>query len=246
MREDTILVSLMHVNNETGRIQPTAQIGKMLRDHPRVLFHVDAVQSIGKLDMSPQGLGADLLSVSAHKIHGPKGAGVLYVRDGVHLTPIVTGGGQESGRRSGTENVPLVVGMAKAVRLAMEHQPMNTAKLYKLRERMVKGLEAIPEIRLTGSRYPGDMAPHVIHLTLDGLRAEVAVHAMEERGFLISTRSACASGEISPSRVLLAMGMDPERASSGLRISYPAHLKPEDADRFVRSLAETTKRLARA
>ncbi|MGN7380366.1 nifS protein [Chlamydia abortus] len=240
--EDTILVSLMHVNNETGRIQPVEQAGKLLAGYPKIVYHVDAVQSVGKLPVSPARLGADLISISAHKIEGPKGAGLLYIRDGLILEPQLDGGGQERGLRSGTENVPLLVGMAKAVRLAVDKQANNSRRLYRMREGLAERIRKIPGLFLTGSENGDGMAPHIVHFTYPGMKAEVVVHALEEEEVYISTRSACSSGETKPSRVLLAMGMDEERAASGLRVSFSANETSEDLERFADLLERTIQR----
>ena len=236
IREDTVLVSVMHVNNEVGRIQPIGEIGSLLREYPRILFHVDAVQSIGKLKVSPAELGIDLLSCSAHKIRGPKGMGFLYRRAPVRLEPLLAGGGQEAGLRSGTENVPLIVGMAKAVRMAVERMAENTAHLYRLRARLIARISAMPGITVNGSETMEHMAPHIVNISVPGKKPEVIVHALEQHGIYISTRSACASGDDRPSRVLTAMGLDPARASSGLRISLSADHTESDIDFFCDTL----------
>jgi cysteine desulfurase len=243
IEEDTILVSLMHVNNEMGRIQPIEDAGKLLRKYPKIIFHVDAIQSMGKLTVIPQQLGADLLSISAHKFGGPKGSGFLYRRTGVELKPQLAGGGQELGMRAGTENVPLIAGMAKALHLAVEHQGQDTIKLYELRERLLYRMGEIEELIITGSEINGLMAPQLVHFCFPGMRAEVVVHALEPYGIYISTRSACSSGEIKPSRVLLAMGMDQEMAQSGLRVSYSSKQSLQDIDFFVDCLHKVVRQL---
>jgi len=241
--DDTVLVSVMYVNNEMGRIQPIAQIGQLLRRFPKALFHVDAVQAFGKLPVQPRELGIDLMSCSAHKFKGPKGIGFLYCRSGLELEPIVHGGGQEKGMRSGTENVPAIVGMAKAARLAMEQQPSFYKQLYEWRRMLINGIRDIPGLVITGSEQEEDMAPHIVHIMLPGMRSEVVVHALEQHDIYISTRSACSSGEQSPSRVLLAMGYDLEHASSGLRISYALEHTPQDAETFCRAFKQVTREL---
>jgi cysteine desulfurase len=240
---DTVLVSIMHVNNETGRIQPIAEIGRFLKQYPKITFHVDAVQSVGKLQAAPSQLGADLLSISAHKLYGPKGVGVLYRRQGSHLKSQQSGGGQEFDMRSGTENVPLIVGMAKALRSVAEQQQDQVKAMYRLRAGLIHRMEQIEGLLITGSCEMTGMAPHIVHICIPGLRAEVVVHALEQHGIYISTRSACASDEIKPSRVLLAMGMDHERAISGLRISYSAAQTLEDMDYFADKLQQVIKEL---
>lgn len=243
LQEDTILVSVMHVNNEMGRIQPVADIGQMLRDRPNVLFHVDAVQGIGKLPLAPDKLGIDLLSASAHKFRGPKGVGFLYRREGVRLEPLLAGGGQENGLRSGTENVPLLVGMAKALRMATDELDESIRRKREFRAIVAQGVASMPELRLTGTPDGEGMAPHILHLTFPGMKSEVVVHALEKRGIFISTRSACASGEEKPSESLLAMGFDRARAISGLRISYSEDYTADDAKRLVEALRETVGEL---
>jgi cysteine desulfurase len=241
--DDTILVSLMHVNNEMGRIQPVEAVGQLLRQYPKITYHVDAIQSVGKLQVIPQQLGADLLSISAHKFGGPKGAGILYRRSGLELKPELTGGGQEFGLRSGTENVPLIAGMAKAFHITMEQRVEHSAAMYRLRERLLTRIAQIEGLCVTGSDIIGEMAPHIVHFSLPGMRAEVVIHALEQHEICISTRSACSSGLIEPSRVLLSMGMDPELARSGLRVSYSADQTLEEIDFFVESLQKVIQEL---
>ncbi|MDF2670774.1 MAG: iscS1, partial [Paenibacillus sp.] len=222
IRKDTCLVSVMQVNNEVGTIQPILEIGQLLKDYPRILFHVDAVQGFAKIPILPAQWGIDLMSASAHKLRGPKGIGFLYRRQGVRLQPLLAGGGQEQGVRSGTENVPAIVGMAKAVRLNMEGRAAAEKHMRGLRSRLLSQLADVPSIIRSGSAAIELSAPHIVHFTVAGIRSEVLVHAMEKEHCIISSKSACASGEIEPSRVLLAMGMDPVRASSGIRISFSA------------------------
>jgi cysteine desulfurase len=243
LQEDTILVSLMHVNNEVGRIQPIQEIGQLLSNYPKVTFHVDAIQSMGKLACIPQHLGADLLSISAHKLSGPKGAGVLYRREGIQLQPQLTGGGQEFGIRSGTENVPLIAGMAKALRMAVDQQPTDRITLYGLRERLLQCLGEIEGLTITGSKQKEDMAPQIVHFCIPGMRAEVILHALEQHEIYISTRSACASGKEQPSHVLLAMGKDREYAKSGLRVSYSANQTFAEIDFFADCLRQVVQQL---
>lgn len=242
--DDTILVSIMHVNNEMGRIQPVEEIGAVLRNYPRIVFHVDAVQSVGKLKVRPAAAGIDLLSCSAHKIRGPKGVGFLYRRDGIALEPLFAGGGQEDGVRSGTENVPLIVGMAKAVRMAVERQEQAAAHLYSLREKLVRQIGDMRGLTVNGSETMGNMAPHIVNFSAPGIKPEVVVHALEQHGICISTRSACASGEQRPSRVLTAMGLSPAAAASGLRISLSADHTERDIDFFCDALKQVVAAVA--
>lgn len=241
LRPDTVLVSLMHVNNETGIIQPVAEIGNRLKNvAPRVLFHVDGVQGFGKLEAKPASWGADLYSLSAHKIRGPKGAGLLYVRSGVELTPLLSGGSQEQGMRAGTENVPLLVGMAKAMRLAAEQQLAFAERATVLRDRIMETIETIPGLRLNSRR---DGAPHIIHFSYPGMKAEVALHTLEQLGIIVSTQSACSSRSAEPSRVLLAMGRDAASASGGLRISLGIEHTEEDVALLEQALHQMVAQL---
>ncbi|KRE90396.1 cysteine desulfurase [Paenibacillus sp. Soil766] len=242
--EDTILVSIMYVNNEIGTIQPIQEIGQYLAGFPKIIFHVDAVQGIAKLPLEPKAWGVDLCSASAHKFRGPKGAGVLYRRAGVQLKPLLAGGGQEFGVRSGTENVPLIVGMAKALRISMDNLTSKIARKYALRQQLLAGIAAIPELAITGSEFEQEMVPHIVHFTFAGMKAEVVVHALEQKGIYISTRSACASGESEPSEVMLALGYPRDLAASGLRISFSDEHQAQDIAQFLRSLQEVVKELA--
>jgi len=243
--EDTILVSLMLVNNEIGRLQPVEAVGTILQQHPKIIFHVDAIQGLGKVKIELKKWRVDLASFSAHKFRGPKGTGFLYRREGVRLTPLLAGGGQEFGLRSGTENVPLLVGMAKAVRMAAEAAPGAHAYLHGLRSKLVTRLEKIEGLWINGSKEPRDMAPHVVHFSMPGIKPEVLVHALERNRIYISTRSACASGENKPSRVLQAMGLPLDWALSGLRISFSTEQTQEDLERFADALEAAASELIR-
>lgn len=243
IRPDTILVSLMYVNSEVGRIQPVQAVGRLLAAYPRILFHVDAIQAFGKLDCRPEQLGCDLLSVSGHKFRGPRGAAWLYCREGVELMPLVAGGGQERGRRAGTENVPALVGLAKAVRFAGERRVADTARLYSLRRFLTARLAELEGVSLSGTDDPQEMAPHIVHFTLAGIRSEVMVHALEEADIYISTRSACSSGSIKPSRTLLAMGKSREEASSGLRVSFSADQTEAELEQFAAALEQAIRQI---
>lgn len=239
--EDTILVSVMHVNNEVGRIQPIAEIGKELAKHPKVVFHVDAVQGVAKLPTRLHESGIDLLSASAHKFRGPRGIGFLYRRENIKLAPLIVGGGQEAGFRSGTENLPSIVSMAKALRMATEHLNNAIEHKYRLRQILTDGIKAIPELILSGSEQSEHMAPHIVHFCFPGMKAEVVVHAMEQHGICISTKSACSSDEQKPSDTLLAMGYDRDRANSGLRISFSEGQTEEDMHTCLKALEQVVQ-----
>ncbi|WP_240416974.1 cysteine desulfurase family protein [Paenibacillus periandrae] len=244
LSDDTILVSIMAVNNEIGRIQPISAIGELLRQRSRtIVFHVDAVQAIGKVPLHPGKLKIDLLSCSAHKLRGPKGSGFLYVRKGLELPPLMYGGGQEGGLRSGTENVPSLVGMAKAIRMAVEEQDRFHAHTHLLRKQLAAAIRDIPELRLSGSDAEGEMAPHIVHFCFPGMKSEVLVHALEEADIYVSSRSACSSSANKPSRVLKAMGFDDARAISGIRVSYSLSQTIDDINYFGEQLQKAVARL---
>ncbi|EKP95837.1 cysteine desulfurase family protein [Thermaerobacter subterraneus] len=236
---DTVLVSVMLVNNEIGSIQPIADIVQAVRRRrPEVLVHVDAVQAFGKMPVRPRAWGVDLLTVSAHKIHGPKGTGALYVRRGVRIQPLLTGGEQEGGLRPGTHNVPGIAGFGVAARLILAEQPELGRRLQALKERLVERVQAeIPEVYVNGPD-PAEGAPHIVNLSVVGARGEVLVHALAQRGVYVSTGSACTSRRTAPSHVLQALGLPPARLDSALRVSLGRETTEGDVERFVAALRE--------
>ncbi|MDQ6418997.1 cysteine desulfurase family protein [Paenibacillus sp. LHD-117] len=240
LTKETVLVSVMHVNNEIGTVQPIEEIGRLLRDYPKTLFHVDAVQSLGKLPIDIEGWGIDLLSGSAHKLRGTRGVGFLYVREGIGLQPLASGGTHEKGMRAGTENVPSIVASAKAVRLAVEGIPSRAAKTSTLRDKLRAYVETVPELSLNG-RAP--LAPHIVNFSYPGMKPEVIVHMLEQRGIIASTRSACSSKDNKPSRVLLEIGASPLAAASGIRISFGDEHTEEHVDRLIQALDDVIKQL---
>ncbi|WP_020615609.1 cysteine desulfurase family protein [Paenibacillus daejeonensis] len=239
IRGDTILVSIMHVNNETGAIQPLEELSSVLSHHPRILFHVDGVQSVGKLPVKLRAWRIDMFTVSAHKLRGPKGVGLLYVREGVRLQPLVYGGGQEAGRRSGTSNVPGIVASVKAIRLAVEKQVERQVRMTGLGRLLRESLADVEGIVLT--KCPA--APHIVHLSCPGLKPEVVVHMLEQEEIYISTQSACSSKSGQPSPVLQAMGMERTLTESGLRISFGDEHTEEDIHRLAEHLARAVTSL---
>lgn len=245
---ETILVSVMHTNNEIGAVQPIAEIGALIKKcNPETLFHVDAVQGFGKAKILPRKMGIDLLSVSSHKIHGPKGMGVLYVGDKVRLNPIVFGGGQQNGLRSGTENMPGIAGMAKAAEMLYDGLDEEVEKLYSLKERLIAGALKIEGTSVNGVNFGGDMdklhdavretAPHVVSLSFPGVRAEVLLHTLENDGIYVSAGSACSTHKPEPSATLKAIGLDKALLESTLRFSMSVHTTEEDIDETLRVLA---------
>jgi len=225
IRKETVLVSIMHVNNETGVIQPIRKLGAVIADFPHVRFHVDGVQAIGKVPFSWKDWGVHLYSGSAHKFGGPKGMGFLLVKEGLGLAPLLSGGEQELGFRSGTHNVPGIVAMSQALRLAIENREARCERMYALRSRLLGIVDRIPELFINGipsetAHDDSHAAPHIVNLSYPGMRPEVIIHMLEKHGILVSTQSACSSKSLQPSRILLAMGYDAERASGSLRISF--------------------------
>jgi cysteine desulfurase len=246
LREDTLLVSVMHVNSEIGSVQPLAEIGALLKDYPKVFFHVDAVQSVGKLPLDIHACGIDMLSASAHKFRGPRGAGLLIVRDGVELSPILIGGGQESGIRAGTPNTPAIAGMAKALRLSVEHMEKSFAHVQSLKEHLQRRLLNHQEtlgLSFTRNLDSSLTTPYIMHVTAPGLKAQVILNALEEEGIIVSSRSACSSRDERPSPTLLAIGMTREAALAGIRISFGEIHKIGDIDVLADAIIRVITRL---
>ena len=230
IRPDTALVSVMFANNEIGTIQPIAQIAAVCRE-AGVLFHTDAVQAAGHLPIDVKELGVDMLSLSAHKFHGPKGVGVLYARRGVALTNVIYGGAQERGRRAGTENVPGIVGAAAAFEEACAHMEENAQKMTALRDRLIRGLTAIPHTVLNGDaerRLPGN-----VNVCFEGIEGESLLLMLDAKGIAASSGSACTSGSLDPSHVLLALGRPHEVAHGSLRLSLSHYNTDADVDHIL-------------
>ena len=218
LRPDTILVSVMHANNEIGTIEPIRELVAVTRERSSAYFHTDAVQSTGKIPTRVDKLGVDLLSMSAHKLHGPKGVGCLVVRSGVRLLPQMLGGGHERNRRAGTENVAGIVGLAKAIGIAQRDMAKNTTHLTALRDRLIEGvLGRIPGTELTG--HPVHRLPHHASFLFEGVEGESLLLQLDMDGFAASSGSACTSGSLEPSHVILALGYPRERALGSLRLS---------------------------
>ncbi len=241
IRPDTALISVMYANNEVGTIQPIVEIGAIARRHG-IPFHTDAVQAGPILSLDVQALNVDLLALSAHKFHGPKGVGLLYVRRGTRLIPTQTGGGQERGRRAGTENVPYIVGMARALELAQADREAEWARLATLRDRLWAGLSAsIPDIELTG--HPTLRLPGHLSLIVHGAEAQNLLIALDLIGVAASSGSACASGAPTPSHVLTAMGYPPVAALGALRLTLGRENTEADVDYVVQKLPQVVKRV---
>ena len=245
INEDTILVSAMYVNNEIGACLPVADMAKIVHENaPYALFHVDAVQAFGKYRIYPRQAGIDLLSVSGHKFHGPKGVGFLYIRGDAHIVPYIYGGGQQGGMRSGTDNVPGIAGIGVAAREAYENFDEKIAYIRTLRERLLDGIASIDGAVIHG--LPGEEgAPHIVNAAFTGVRSEVLLHALEERGIYISAGSACSSHKKTASPTLLAIGCGKKEAESSVRFSLCETNRMEEVDETVRVLREMVPLLAR-
>ena len=233
IRPNTLLVSIMAGNNEIGTLQPVAEIGAICRERG-VLFHTDAVQAFGKVPLPIDVI--DLLSVSAHKLHGPKGVGFLFARKGVKLTPILHGGGHERNRRSGTENVPGIVGMAEAARIAFAEHDRTTARMRGFRQRLIDVVRKIPATRLNG--HPTESLPHIVNVSFEAIEGESLIMRLDERGIAASTGSACSSPNLEASHVLLAIGVPLAMAHGSLRISTGRQTTERDIDALLDALPD--------
>ena len=238
MRPDTILVSVMHTNNEIGSVQPIEEIGRAVKAvNPRVLFHVDAVQGFGKSLILPKRMHIDLLAASGHKIHGPKGVGLLYVADGVRLEPLLHGGGQQGGMRSGTENVPGIAGMAMAAKLLCGNLDEDRQRLFAMKNRLIDRLREIPDIEFNG-RTDETAAPHILSVRVRGVRAEVLLHALEDKGIYVSSGSACSSNHPRPSETLAAIGTPASEMDNSIRMSLSVMNTMEEMDEAAQAVGE--------
>ncbi|PAF19991.1 cysteine desulfurase NifS [Terribacillus saccharophilus] len=238
--DQTILVSVMHVNNELGTIQPIKTIGQMLTEFPHITFHVDHVQGAGKVALDIKKSNIHLCTLSAHKFHGMKGSGILYKAADTRIVPQLSGGGQEQALRSGTENVPGITAMVKALRLAMEELQVHPAKLFELRERLWAGLGKMDDVVL---HSPPAGAPHIVNFSVPGLKPEVLVHALGEKDIYVSTKSACSSKNSDASAVLLACGVPDTQAESAIRVSFSYDNTQQEVDYFLQILEKTLTHL---
>ena len=238
IREDTILVSVMYVNNEVGAVEPIEAISQCIKKkNPKTLFHVDAIQAYGKYKIRPKKQGIDLLSVSGHKIHAPKGVGFLYIRDGVKIRPILFGGGQQKGIRSGTENVPGCVGLGVAAREAYKDFDARIEKLYTLREHLIAGLKPLGGVTINGSEDRTN-APQIVSASFGGVRSEVLLHALEDKGVYVSSGSACSSNHPGISGTLKGIGVKKELLDSTIRFSLGDLNTEEEVDYAIGVLGE--------
>lgn len=247
LRPDTILVSIMHTNNEIGSVEPIAEAGALIkRNNPATLFHVDAVQGFGKARIYPKKMGIDMLSVSGHKIHGPKGVGFLYIGERVKIHNIIYGGGQQKNLRSGTENVQGIAGLAKAAEMMYAQFDQDMERLYGLKEYFVNGLAGIPDIQINGPTGR-DGAPHIVSVSVRGIRSEVLLHALEDKGIFVSAGSACASNKprTSGSATLKGIGLEKDLLDSTVRFSMSVFTTKEELDYTLKAMYDMIPLLRR-
>ncbi|HPU67209.1 MAG TPA: cysteine desulfurase NifS [Clostridiales bacterium] len=241
IREDTALVTIMFANNEIGTIEPIKEIGEICRKHG-VIFHTDAVQAVGHVPINVKEMNIDMLSFSAHKFHGPKGIGGLYVRKGIRLLPLIEGGAQERGLRAGTENVAAVVGMAAALKEQVENMEKNAEKLTKMRDRLIDSiLKEVPRVRLNGDRVK--RLPGNVNFCFEGIEGEALLLMLDNLGICGSSGSACTSGSLDPSHVLLAIGLPHEIAHGSLRLTFSEYNTEEEIDYIIKVIPQVVKRL---
>ncbi len=240
IREDTALVTVMFVNNEIGTVQPIREIGAVCREKG-VLFHTDAVQAVGHIPVDVQDMNIDMLSLSGHKFHAPKGVGAMYVRKGIPVSILIEGGQQERGKRGGTENIPGIVGMAAALNEALETQEADMTHLSAMRDRLIEGLSKIPHSRLNGDREK--RVPGTVNFCFEGIEGESLLLLLDDRGIAASSGSACTSGSLDPSHVLLALGLPHEVAHGSLRLSLSADVTAEQIDHIIASVTEVVEYL---
>lgn len=240
IRPDTALVTIMYANNEIGTIQPIAEIGALCKEKG-IIFHTDAVQAAGHLPINVKEQNIDMLSLSAHKFHGPKGAGVLFVRRGIPITAIIEGGAQERGKRAGTENMPAIVGMAAAFKEACDNMSVNMPKVQALRDKLIDGILKLDEVILNGDREK--RLPGNVNVSIKGIEGESLLMMLDMQGICVSSGSACTSGSLDPSHVLLAIGLIHEVAHGSMRISLSEYNTEEEVDYILEKLPPIVERL---
>ncbi|MCD8156253.1 MAG: cysteine desulfurase NifS [Clostridiales bacterium] len=233
IRPDTCLVTVMYANNEIGSIQPIAEIGAICKEK-KVYFHTDAVQAVGHLDINVKEQNIDMLSLSAHKFHGPKGVGCLYARRGIILSNIIEGGAQERGKRAGTENIPAIIGMAAALKDVLAKHEENEAKVSAMRDRLIEGISVIPHSRLNG--HPTKRLPGNVSFCFEGIEGESLLLLLDMKGIAASSGSACTSGSLDPSHVLLAIGLPHEVAHGSLRLTLSEYNTMEEVEYVIKEL----------
>lgn len=243
VRQDTILVTIGHSNNEIGTVQPIPELVKIVKQkNPRILFHTDATQSVQYYDLDVGKLGVDLLTITGHKFYAPKGIGALFVRQGIHLEKLIDGGQQEFGKRSGTENVPYIVGMAKAIELVKKHQKEVTDRVIRLKDKFIKGvITEIKDVELSG--YSESRLPHIANFLFKNVEGESILMMLDEKGIAVSTGSACASHSLKPSHVLTGVGCPAEKAHGSIRFSFGKNNTEEEIDYVLEVLPKIIAKL---
>ena len=245
IREDTILVSVMYVNNEVGAVEPIEAISQCIKKkNPKTLFHVDAIQAYGKYRIFPKKLGIDMLSVSGHKIHAPKGTGFLFIKDKTKVKPLIYGGGQQKGMRSGTENVPGVAALGEAAEEIYENFEEKIDHLYQIKQRFVEGVLKIEGVSVNG-KTGRDSAPQIVSVSIDGVRSEVMLHTLEDRKIYVSAGSACSSNKPSVSHTLTSIGLKNNLLDSTIRFSFSVHTTEEEIDYALEVMNEVVPKLRR-
>ena len=245
LRPDTILVSTMYVNNEVGAVMPVEEIAKLVHEKsPKALYHVDAIQAFGKYRIYPKKAGIDMLSVSSHKIHGPKGVGFLYINEKARIQPQILGGGQQAGMRSGTDNVPGIAGLGVAAKMVYTDFDKKIEHMYQLKERLAEGFLKLPDVRLNGMEIR-EGAPQILSASFLGVRSEVLLHTLEEKGIYVSAGSACSSHKRKAAGTLSAMGMDAAQRESTLRFSFSEENTFEEVDYALEVIGQVLPMLRR-
>lgn len=245
LRPDTILVSTMYVNNEVGAVMPVEEIAKLVHEKsPKALYHVDAIQAFGKYRIYPQKAGIDMLSVSSHKIHGPKGVGFLYINEKARIQPQILGGGQQAGMRSGTDNVPGIAGLGVAAKMVYTDFDEKIEHMYQLKERLAEGFLKLPDVRLNGMEIR-EGAPQILSASFLGVRSEVLLHTLEEKGIYVSAGSACSSHKRKAAGTLSAMGMEAAQRESTLRFSFSEENTFEEVDYALEVIGQVLPMLRR-
>ncbi len=246
LTEDTIIVSTMYVNNEMGAVQPVEEIAKLVHSKcPKALYHVDAIQAFGKYEIYPKRMGIDLLSASGHKVHGPKGVGLLYMSDKVKVSPIILGGGQQRGMRSGTDNVSAIAGFGQAVKEIYQNRTEKNVYLYELKKYMLQRLSELDDVVIHGSHEDTKSAPHIINASFVGVGSEVMLHTLEDRGIYVSAGSACSTHKRSKSPSLTAIGATKEQLDSAVRFSFTEENTKEEVDTVMEVLKQVLPMLRR-
>lgn len=245
IREDTILVSTMFVNNEMGAVVPVEEVGRIVHEkNPRTLYHVDAIQAYGKYKIYPKKMGIDLLAVSGHKIHGPKGVGFLYINEKAKVQPFILGGGQQKGMRSGTDNVPGIAGLGTAAKMIYQNLDENVEHMRELKLYFAKELETLEQVEINGPK-PEQGAPHILNVSFLGVRSEVLLHSLEDMGIYVSAGSACSSHKRAGSSSLGALRLTPERKESAIRFSFCETTTKEEIDYTLEALKKLLPMLRR-